>query len=230
MKALFILAGLFIFSFIISYIWSYIIVCTKGFDNQLLSERKISMSKFVEHTKMAVWNFVFVLLVTCISIWFIGDDFFSFEKISVWQFAISFVIMVVADDIWFYGIHRLMHKIPFLYKKIHIVHHRAAPPIPIDYLYTHPIEAMTSSMGLMIGAMVLVALFGVISIYVFAAYVFYRTMHELVLHSSLTIIPKKWLGFIGSSEHHYLHHKHLNGNYGSAFNILDKIFGTELKK
>ena len=230
MKALFILAGLFIFSFIISYIWSYIIVCTKGFDNQLLSERKISMSKFVEHTKMAVWNFVFVLLVTCISIWFIGDDFFSFEKISVWQFAKSFVIMVVADDIWFYGIHRLMHKIPFLYKKIHIVHHRAAPPIPIDYLYTHPIEAMTSSMGLMIGAMVLVALFGVISIYVFAAYVFYRTMHELVLHSSLTIIPKKWLGFIGSSEHHYLHHKHLNGNYGSAFNILDKIFGTELKK
>lgn len=230
MKTLYILAGLFVFSFIISYIWSYYIVYTKGFDNQMLADRKISVLKFIEHTKVAVSNFLLVLSITCLSIWFIGDDFFSFKSISFLHFVVGFVIMVVADDIWFYGIHRLMHKIPFLYKKIHIVHHRAAPPIPIDYLYTHPIEAMTSSMGIMIGAFIVITIFGFISIYVFAVYVFYRTMHELVLHSSLEVIPKKWLGFIGSSEHHYLHHKHLNGNYASAFNIFDKIFGTELKK
>lgn len=230
MKTTAILMGLFIFSFIAGFVWSYILVYKNGFIDRQISDKRLSVSKFIKRVRFAIFNFFLMSLVTCISIFAIGDSFFSYDIDNIAIVAIGFIIMVVVDDLWFYIIHRIMHEIPFLYKKIHIVHHKAMPPIPMDYLYAHPIEAMGASMGLAWGMIALILLFGKVSILVFGLYTFYRTMHELAVHSGMTVIPEKYLGIIGSSKHHYLHHKHLKGNYASGLTYLDKLFNTYIAK
>lgn len=228
MKTLMVLMTLFVLSFVLAYIWSYIIVYKNGFANRQIANSRLSIPKFIQRTRFALFNFVLMSTITCVSIALINENFFSYERLSFFHLVLGFVVMVVVDDLWFYGIHRLMHEVPFLYKRIHIVHHRAMPPIPMDYLYAHPIEAMGASIGLVWGMLALLLIFGKISILVFGCYTFYRTMHELAVHSGLTVIPEKYLGIIGSSKHHYLHHKHLKGNYASGLTYLDKLFKTEV--
>lgn len=229
MKTTAILMGLFALSFIVGYIWSYILVYKNGFEDRQISDKRLSIPKFIKRTRFAIFNFFLMSLVTCSSIYLIGDDFFSYNENSFISIVIGFMIMVVVDDFWFYCIHRIMHEIPFLYKRIHIVHHKAIPPIPMDYLFAHPIEAMGASMGLAWGMLALILLFGQVSILVFGLYTFYRTMHELAVHSGMTVIPEKYLGLIGSSKHHYLHHKRLKGNYASGLTYLDKVFKTYIQ-
>ena len=221
--------SIFVLSFVLGYVWSYIIVYKNGFGNQKFDNRKISISRFFMRTRYAIGNFILMSLVTCVSLAIIGDSFFSFKQINLFMFFLCFFIILVVDDIWFYIIHRVMHDIPFLYKKIHIVHHKAIPPIPMDYLYAHPIEAMGASMGIVWGILVNILLFGNISIYVFTAYTIYRTLHEIAIHSGMEIVPEKWLGILGSSRHHYDHHKYLKGNYASGLVFLDKIFATKIQ-
>ena len=192
--------------------------------------KKLSVAKFIQRTRFAVGNFLLMSAVTCVSLYIMGEGVFSFESISILEFILGFAVLLVIDDVWFYGIHRLMHEVKFLYRKIHSVHHRAIPPIPMDYLYAHPIEAMGASMGLIWGLLVLVLATGTASIYVFAAYTVYRTLHELAIHSGLEIIPEKWLGILGSSKHHFNHHRYNSGNYASGLTILDKLFRTEIVK
>jgi sterol desaturase/sphingolipid hydroxylase (fatty acid hydroxylase superfamily) len=225
-----ILLSIFCFSYILAFIWSYLIVHTPLFKNRMLYKGPISVTLFVQRNALAFKNFLFVLALTYFSLLLIGDAFFSFEKPSILYFTLNFLMFVVIDDIWFYGIHRTMHANKWLYKNIHLVHHKAQPPIPMDFLFTQPVEALTSTCGLVIGIIISILLNGEISIYVFAAYSFYRTLHELALHSGLTVLPLKWLNIVGSSEHHFKHHKFFNGNYASAFTYLDKVFGTEIKE
>lgn len=230
MNTLVILMSIFVASFVIGYVWSYLLVYKNGMDGKMHHNKKLSISKFIQRTRFALGNFFLMSVVTCVSLFLIGEDLFTFESIGVLELVIGFVVMLVVDDVWFYGIHRIMHENKFLYRRIHSVHHRAIPPIPMDYLYAHPIEAMGASMGLIWGLLVLVLTTGTASIWVFAAYTVYRTLHELAIHSGLEIIPEKWLGPLGGSKHHFNHHRYNAGNYASGLVILDKVFATEIKR
>jgi sterol desaturase/sphingolipid hydroxylase (fatty acid hydroxylase superfamily) len=230
MNALLLLMTVFVVSFLIAFTISYFIVQN---DEKLkygrLHDKHISLSLFLSRIKLALLNFVILSAITAISLYILGDQSFNFTKISIWKFIFHFLVMIAIDDIWFYGIHRLLHRNKFLYKKIHSIHHRAVPPIPIDYLFVHPLEALAGSVGIMIGLVILILLDGNISIYVFTAYSLYRALHEVAIHSGFQLIPKKYLGVLGSTNHHFNHHKYHNGNFASSFTYLDKIFGTEVK-
>lgn len=230
MNALIILMSIFVLSFIIALVWSFFIVHNDEENKKKLYDKKFTVPMFLYRCRLAIKNFVLIAVLTAVSLYLIGDNFFSFEHLSVLPFLLCFLTMVVIDDIWFYAIHRLMHSNQLLYKNIHAVHHRAIPPIPMDYLFAHPIEALGAAFGLVIGIGVLIIATGTANIFVLGVYSFYRTIHELCVHSGFVIIPEKWLGWIGSSRHHFEHHKYLKGNYASAFTYLDKLFGTEVKK
>lgn len=225
-----ILMTIFTFSYVLAFVWSYLITHTTLFKNRQLYKENVSVSTFLKRNKLPLKNFFFMTAVAFVSLNLIGESFFLFDIPTIIHFIINLCLFIIIDDIWFYFTHRLMHSNKWLYKNIHIVHHRAQPPIPIDFLYSHPIEAISATLGIVLGIFFTIFIYGEVSICVFAGYIFYRNMHELILHSGLTVFPKKWLGLLGSSEHHFNHHKFLNGNYASAFTYLDKIFGTEIKK
>jgi len=100
----------------------------------------------------------------------------------------------------------------------------------IDFLYAHPIETLLSTADLAWGIFAVSAIWGTLSLYAFAAYASYRTIHELILHSGVSVIPDRWMPLVGSSQHHFTHHEKLHGNYSSALKVLDKVFGTEINK
>ncbi len=220
--------SIFVFSFIVAMTWSFFIVKYEQSSTDKLYQRSFTLRMFLSRCRLAIKNFALIAVLTMASLLIIGDSFFSFAHLPGMQFVLFFLIMVAVDDVWFYCIHRLMHSNRFLYKHIHSVHHRALPPIPMDYLFAHPIEAMGAAFGLVMGILVLILLTGSANIYVLCFYAFYRTMHELCIHSGFTLLPEKWIGILGSSRHHYDHHKYGKGNYAAAFTYLDTLFGTRI--
>lgn len=61
--------------------------------------------------------------------------------------AAQLAIVVVLDDVWFYWMHRWMHRQPGLYRRIHKQHHEAFAPVPIEYIYVHPLELAAGTVG-----------------------------------------------------------------------------------
>ena len=137
-------------------------------------------------------------------------------------FEVLFVLTI--DDIFFYVLHRMMHENKYIYRKIHKIHHRANAPIPIDYIYVHPLEWSSGMIGPFIGML----LIGGISIYSFWIYLIVRNLHEIHIHSGIKTSWFKFLiPFYGDNEHHDLHHAKRDGNYASTFILWDKIMGTK---
>ena len=86
-------------------------------------------------------------------------------------------VVIIFDDAFFYILHRIMHENKFIYTKIHKIHHRANSPIPLDYIYVHPLEWMSGFIGPFIGILIL----GGVSIYTFWLYLFIRNFHEFAI-------------------------------------------------
>ena len=152
------------------------------------------------------------------------DSSLSFNATTIfWQVAIMFLI----DDLWFYCLHRWMHSNKKVLKKVHSIHHRSHSPVALDYIYTHPIEWLSGSLGLFLGLLV-VAFIQPPSIWAFWIYQIIRNLHELDVHSGFKSILSPWIPFWGEGEHHDLHHKKLRGNYATTFTHWDRIFGTKM--
>ena len=119
---------------------------------------------------------------------------------------------IICYDIWFYLSHIILHQ-PFFYYNIHKIHHRKSY-LQLNYKDTHEahiIENIVQPIGIFIPC-------------------FITTFSPYQLLIAFTIISVRgmmrhdnnfsWL--IGN--HHLLHHKYLNNNYGEYW--IDKLCGT----
>ncbi len=149
------------------------------------------------------------------------------------------VLILVLADFVFYAVHRLMHRVPFLWA-FHKVHHSATELFPLTAYRAHPGQialfgvlggiAPTFAEGAMLelggpevtsmrflgnnAAIALLFLFGAI----------YR-------HSRVWVMFPGALGrVIHSPAHHQIHHSadpaDFNANYSGFFLIWDRLFGT----
>ena len=145
----------------------------------------------------------------------------------------------VFDDFSRFYVHRLMHRIPFLWA-FHQVHHSAETMTPFTIFRTHPIEGVifvlrTSVVqGIVISAFLF--LFGskVDLITVFGASVGVVIFHSLgsnLRHSHVKIrYPRLIELFFISPGQHQIHHstekRHFDKNFGVALAVWDLIFGS----
>ena len=155
-------------------------------------------------------------------------DFFATEETAWWLIALQVLIAFIADDIWFYFMHRFMHENKFMLKNIHSIHHRASTPFPLEYLYAHPFEWMLGMLGVIVG-FGLIMIFTPVSIYALWIFGGLRNLHEIHIHSDLTLPVLSKIPFISKTKHHDDHHAKLSGNYSSTFLWMDRIFKTEFK-
>ncbi|HYV49408.1 MAG TPA: sterol desaturase family protein [Myxococcaceae bacterium] len=154
---------------------------------------------------------------------------FTWEVRSPAVFAAVFLLMLVLDDAYFYAYHRALHQVPFLYRTIHRIHHRAYAPVPLDYIYVHPLEWALGAIGIVIGLLATHLWLGRIPILPFLAYNLFRNVRELIIHSGLPSGVLRHLKVLGLTEHHDLHHARLQGNYGSMLHLWDMLFRTQLR-
>ncbi len=146
------------------------------------------------------------------------DDFGTLYFIS------SIVVMIVLHDTYFYWTHRLIHH-KWIFKYVHLTHHRFSNPTPWAAFAFHPLEAIIS-MGI-----IPIILF-LIPFHHWALFVFitFLTVYNAIIHLGFKI-PYITSGEIqNTGEDHNLHHQGVAGNYGLYFNFWDKVMGTYCKQ
>jgi len=136
-------------------------------------------------------------------------------------FILHFCFCLVVEDITHYLLHRLLH-IPFLYKKIHKVHHQFAAPFGLAASYAHPIEVLVLGFATFLGPLLIRPHF-----FTFFFWVLYRQLDAVATHSGYDLpTPLNLIPFYGGTATHDYHHKSFIWNYSSRFIFMDLLFGT----
>ena len=138
---------------------------------------------------------------------------------------LSFILITIWHETYFYWIHRLMHH-KKIYPYVHQVHHQSVNPSPIAAYHFHFIESFFEAFYTIPFLLVVPMYFPV-----FVFHTFYAMILNIYWHLGYELFPKgfashpifKW---ISTSTHHNLHHQKFNGNYGLYFNFWDRIMGT----
>ena len=148
-------------------------------------------------------------------------------RFSVLEFVIAFLLI----DLVAYGLHRLLHAVPALWR-VHRIHH-ADPELDVSTaLRHHPIEDLGAAAVRTLAIVLLGVPLPAASAYVVAA-----TLSNYCQHGNLALRPRvdalvSWL-FI-TPDAHRIHHStayaESNSNFGSVFSVWDRLVGTLAKR
>ncbi len=194
-----------------------------------IQNRSYTVATLNERMKLIGLNLVLLFGITWAAL-ATFEHIFSWTPIAWWLIVVQVFAISLIDDTFFYFYHRWLHENKTVYKKIHLKHHKAFTPLPIEYIYVHPLEWFMGTGGPALGFIAMIALGeGEMSAYTFVIYTTLRAIHELEIHSGIkTVVLSRIIPFYGTAEHHDLHHAKPNcGNYAATYTFWDKIFGTE---
>ena len=142
----------------------------------------------------------------------------------IWPF-VSFAILLIVNDTWFYWAHRLIHK-PKLFRIIHKVHHQSHNPTPWASFSFHPTEAVMEIAFLPVVVCLMPVHTGVL-----IGFSIFSLAFNVLGHLGYEILPKgftrhPFFRWFNTPTHHNLHHQKSNCNYGLYFNFWDWAMGT----
>jgi sterol desaturase/sphingolipid hydroxylase (fatty acid hydroxylase superfamily) len=148
------------------------------------------------------------------------------EHLPLWEVALTFPLVLVVHDAYFYWTHRWMHA-PALFRFFHWEHHKSqAPTVFTAYSFAIP-EAIVQG------------LFGVFYVALFPAafatlifFQFVEIIHNLAIHSGVDLFPRTFVthprwGWLAGPTYHDLHHRTAKGNYGLYTRFWDRLMKTE---
>lgn len=140
--------------------------------------------------------------------------FKNFDNLTVKSFFFHLIMWNLIIEFYFYFTHRLFHKINFLYRNIHKLHHRGISNCVLDAQWVHPLETILINIPTFWLWPYLWLYFGVIP-------------YEILIFFEITTIYFNMTSHIYDGSH-ITHHKYINSNFGELM-ILDKFFGTYKK-
>ena len=218
---------LFFSSNLFGMIYSLIILKTSLFDKYRIQKTPYKEGIFNQRLPLYLFNLFVVAGFGFVGV-YILFPFIDTDFPTIWVLLGQVVFSFIIDDVWFYFMHRFLHRNKYLLKKVHSIHHRAHTPFPMEYLYAHPFEWMLGTIGPFLGY-ALIILVMPLNIYAFWVFVLFRNLHEIHIHSDLKLPLLKNIPFVSHVEDHDLHHAKLDGNYASTFRIWDRIMKTRFK-
>jgi sterol desaturase/sphingolipid hydroxylase (fatty acid hydroxylase superfamily) len=135
------------------------------------------------------------------------------------------LLVVLAFEAYFYGVHRLLHT-RTLFRRVHAVHHRSKTPTVLSALSLHPLEAGLIA-GFLPAAMAAVELHvasvALASVYLSASIALAHCGYE-VFPRDLARVPV--VGWYVTPLVHDAHHSRVDVNYGATLNVFDRLVGT----
>lgn len=142
---------------------------------------------------------------------------------SVATIASQVVLFFIIEDAAFFFGHRALHT-PYLYKKVHSVHHLHATPFGIAAEYAHPIEVLLLGLATFLGPMLVGPHHLTLLIYLGL-----RCMQTVECHSGYDFpwSLNRWMPGYGGADFHDHHHRSFSGNYSSTFTWMDYLMGTD---
>lgn len=180
---------------------------------QVKAEIRFSISTLAIYS-LGAWLFLY---------WMEND--FTLHYADVGQYGwgyliLSFFLMIVLHDAYFYWTHRLMHH-RRLYRWTHGTHHIFRNPTPWCAFAFHPVEAFLS-----MGIIPLIVFFIPWHYYSFIAFISFMTLYDVYIHLGVELSGSKQPSLHNTTALHDLHHEKVNGNYGLYFTFWDRIMGT----
>ncbi|ESO86672.1 hypothetical protein LOTGIDRAFT_194826, partial [Lottia gigantea] len=175
---------------------------------------------------LTFWNHLLFIMPTAVAQWIwtpptplpdTAPALFDF----IWQQ----IACLLVFDFQYYVWHYTHHKIRFLYRHIHGVHHRYSSPFVWTTQYLHPWELVT------------VGLLTTTNTWFFNCHCL-TTWSYMIVSISISveghigfdfpILLYNWIpyGFYGGSPKHDMHHQKPLTNYQPFFNHFDKLFGS----
>ena len=137
---------------------------------------------------------------------------------------ILFIAGLMLLPIWsafhFYWVHRLLH-VPFLYKRVHALHHRNVNIGPWSGLSMHPVEHLLYLSSLLIHCVIPSH---PIHLYFHVIYLAPGAAMTHTGYEDLLIKDKRKLAL--GSFYHQLHHRYYECNYGNQEMPWDRLFRT----
>ena len=132
--------------------------------------------------------------------------------------------LIALADLGFYGMHRLFHTVPLLWR-FHAIHHSIEE---LDWLSAHRVHALDQILTK--GASLIPAFALGFSEWAIGAYFVLYHWHSLLLHANvrLNFGPLRWL--VASPEFHHWHHSSereaFQKNFAGQLSLWDIVFGT----
>lgn len=164
-----------------------------------------------------IWTAVQVL-----ALWAFANGYapwLSWADNWLWLAVLTLLVPVI-HEFHFFCIHRLIHT-PFLYKRVHSVHHNSVNPSPWSSLSMHPVEHAlyfaTTFYHLIIPSHPLIALYQ-LQYAGFGAVPGHVGFDKVEVTDETAIDSHAYI--------HYLHHKYFEVNYGDGLIPIDRWLGT----
>ena len=179
-------------------------------------------------------NKIFKLdLINNFNYWYNYTKFYK-KIIELLTIILHFYLLICFQDTHFYWYHRMCHKYNWLFKNIHLLHHKSINPNPISGISFHPIESLLYYNGLFIvyiiptpNILFQIYKYGLLIIPCFGHLSFGNTYRNVDTIDNYNNIVSNLIYFIGPFKH-WLHHQKFVYNYGNNLIIdWDKIGDTQ---
>lgn len=138
--------------------------------------------------------------------------------------AVHISYFFVVEDYLNYWLHRLLH-LPWLYRRVHAVHHTYDAPFAVVAAYAHPAEVVILAIPTFAGP----ALLGP-HLYTLMVWQVMRNYEAIDIHSGYELpfsLRRILPSYAGTAHHDYHHYMH-SGNFASVFTWCDRLHGTHL--
>ncbi|MCY0992523.1 sterol desaturase family protein [Nannocystis sp. ILAH1] len=141
----------------------------------------------------------------------------------------SFFLCSVVFDVYFYGLHRLLHTRPLM--RFHRLHHLSRVTTPWSAQSVSTVEALGWALGY-VGVPWLLGHVAPVSLIGYFVYLFYNVFGNIIGHANvelgppaLTRSPTVW--FAHPYTFHALHHARFTKHFGFGSTFMDRLAGTE---
>lgn len=135
----------------------------------------------------------------------------------------NIIIYLLMADTFYYWIHRIIHRTPFLKEHLHLTHHSAFDLVPNDSLYS---DCYENCLYLFVTGLcpLLFIHVNMVEYLIVNLLIFYH-----IVYSHSEIKDKPILPLFIDSNYHKFHHQIGKGNYAVLFPIWDDYMGTRIK-
>lgn len=178
------------------------------------------------------WEFIgnvrFVVMAAFAFAWLLSSV--PLAEASVASAISTFIICWLGFEIYYWGLHRLMHTRPIY--QFHRYHHDSRVTSPLTGYSMSALESLGWLVGL-VGVPFLLSLVSPISL---AGLVVYHTLYQVpgnvIGHANVDFFPagaskraNSWISH--PTTYHSLHHARFNNHYSFGSTFMDRLLGTE---